>query len=169
MTATLRKHVEKMLITLLLGIMTAALQTSKAQARDSGAAQAKSGSVEQLLMQMERNWGEAIVQRNIAKIREIVAPDVLLTTPDGTAQSLDDDLAELQSGAFTADLYDSFDMKVKLYGDCAVVTGRTNLKGKYKGEEVQDQFRWTDTFVRRKGRWQIVASQATLVFKTEPK
>ena len=89
-----------MLITSLLGIMAAALQTSKAQATDSGAAQVKSSSVEQLLMQMERNWGEAIVHRNIAKIREIVAPDVLLTTPEGTVQSLGDDLAELQSGAF---------------------------------------------------------------------
>jgi len=143
--------------------------SGQTQARDSGAAQVKSGSVEQLLMRMERNWGEAIVQRNIGKIREIVAPDVLLTTPDGTVQSLGDDLAELQSGAFSAELYDSFDMKVKLYGDCAVVTGRTKLKGKYKGEEVQDQFRWTDTFVRRKGRWQIVASQATSVAKSEQK
>jgi len=148
--------------------MAAALQTSKAQATDTGAAQANSGSVEQLLMQMERNW-DAIVHRNIAKIREIVAADVLLTTPDGTVQSLGDDLAELQSGAFSAELYDSFDMKVKLYGDCAVVTGRTKLKGKYKGEAVQDQFRWTDTFVRRKGRWQIVASQATPVAKSDQK
>ena len=55
MTTNLRKHVEKMLITLLLSIMAAALQTSKAQATDTGAAQANSGSVEQLLMQMERN------------------------------------------------------------------------------------------------------------------
>jgi len=158
-----------MLVTLLLGGLAAGLQNCKAQATDRSTAQAKSGNVEQLLMQMERNWGKAIVDRNVVKIREIVAPDVLLTTPDGTVQSLDDDLAELRSGAFTAELYNSFDMKVKLYGDCAVVTGRTNLKGKYKGEEVQDQFRWTDTFVRRKGRWQIVASQATLVLKTEPK
>ena len=167
MTTNLRKHVKIMLITLLLGVMAAGLQNTKAQATDSSAA--KSGGVEQLLMQMERNWGKAIVDRKIAKIREIVAPDVLLTTPEGTVQSLEDDLAELQSGAFIAELYDSYDMKVKLYGDCAVVTGRTKLKGKYKGQDVQDQFRWTDTFVRRKGRWQIVASQATPVPKTEQK
>src|SRR5215470_6840205 len=169
MRTNLREHVKQMLITLLLGVAAAGLQNTKAQVTDSGAAQAKSGSVDQLLMQMERNWGKAIVDRKIAKIREIVAADVSLTTPDGTVQSLDDDLAELQSGAFTAELYDSFDMKVKLYGDCAVVTGRTKVKAKYKGEDVQDQFRWTDTFVRRKGRWQIVASQATPVPKTEPK
>jgi ketosteroid isomerase-like protein len=156
---------EKLLITLLLVcIMAARLQNTKAQGADNSAAQAKPGGVEQRLMQMERNWGKAIVERKIAKIREILAPDVLLTTPYGTVQSLDDDLAELPSGAFTAELYDSFDMKGKLYGDCAaVVTGRTKLKGKYKDEDVQGQFRWTNTFVRRKGRWQIIASQATSV------
>ena len=163
----LRKHVGEMLITLLMGFVALGLQNSKAQTAESGAAQAKSGSVEQFLMQMERNWAKAIVERNVAKIREIVAADVILTTPDGTVQSLDDDLAELQSGAFTAELYDSFDMRVKLYGDCAVVTGKTKLKGKYNGENVQDQFRWTDTFVKRRGRWQVVASQATPLPKTE--
>lgn len=156
-----------MLITLLMGVVSLGLQNSKAQTAESSAAQAKSGSVEQFLMQMERNWAKAIVERNIAKVREIVAADAVLTTPDGTVQSLDDDLAELQSGAFTAELYDSFDMRVKLYGDCAVVTGKTKLKGKYNGENVQDQFRWTDTFVKRKGRWQVVASQATPLPKTE--
>jgi ketosteroid isomerase-like protein len=120
-------------------------------------------------MQMERNWGKAIVERDIEKIREIVAPDVMLTTPEGTVLSLEDDLAELRSGTFTAELYDSSDMKVKLYGDCAVVAGRTTLKGNYKGEGVQDQFRWTDTFVKRKGRWQIVASQATPLSTTKQK
>lgn len=163
----LRKHVGEMLITLLMGVVALGLQNSKAQTAESSAAQAKSGSVEQFLMQMERNWAKAILERNVAKIREIVAADVVLTTPDGTVQSLDDDLAELQSGAFTAELYDSFDMKVKLYGDCAVVTGKTKLKGKYNGENVQNQFRWTDTFVKRKGRWQVVASQATPLPKTE--
>lgn len=156
-----------MLITLLMGVVSLGLQNSKAQTAESSAAQAKSGSVEQFLMQMERNWAKAIVERNVAKVREIVAADAVLTTPDGTVQSLDDDLAELQSGAFTAELYDSFDMRVKLYGDCAVVTGKTKLKGKYNGENVQDQFRWTDTFVKRKGRWQVVASQATPLPKTE--
>ena len=164
----MKKHVSEMFVTLLVSAIAVGLQNSKTWAAKSGTDQPKSGSVEQLLMQMERDWGKAIVDRNIVKIREIVAADVVLTTPDGTVQSLDDDLAELKSGAFTAELYDSLDMKVKLYGDCAVVTGKTRLKGKYKGEDVQDQFRWTDTFVRRKSHWQIVASQATLLPKAVP-
>jgi hypothetical protein len=66
------------------------------------------GSESATLCRSQRSWGNAIVERDIAKIRQIVAPDVVLTTPDGTVQSLDDDLAELQSGAFTAELYDFF-------------------------------------------------------------
>ena len=65
--------------------MAVGLQNSKTWAANSGTDQPKSGTVEQLLMQMERDWGRAIVDRNIVKIREIVAADVVLTTPDGTA------------------------------------------------------------------------------------
>ena len=167
MAINVRNRAGGMLVTLLIGVTTVGLQDSRAQTAENSAAKAKSRSVEQFLMQMERNWAKAIVERDVAKIREIVAADVMLTTPDGTVQSLDEDLAEMQSGAFTAELYDSFDMRVKLYGDCAVVTGKTKLKGKYNGEDVQEQFRWTDTFVKRKGRWQVVASQATPLPKVE--
>jgi ketosteroid isomerase-like protein len=161
------RHIQEIVIVLLIGILAVRPQNSTAQTTDSGAPQ--SGRVEELLMQMERDWGKAILERDVAKIRQILSPDVVLATPDGTVQSLDDDLTELQSGGFSTELYDSFDMRVKLYGDCAVVTGKTTLRGKYKGEDVQDEFRWTDTFVRRNGRWQIVASQATTLPQAEQK
>jgi hypothetical protein len=47
---------------------------------------------------MEREWAKAIIDRNTAKIREILAPDMVLTTPDGTVQNLDDDLADWNQG-----------------------------------------------------------------------
>ncbi len=117
------------------------------------------------LMQMERDWAKAITARDTARIKEMVAPEATITTPDGTMQTRDEDLAELASGAFTAELFDVSDMKVRVYGSCAVVTGKTMMKGKYNGEPIDDQFRWTDTFVLRNGTWQIVASQATPIPK----
>jgi len=96
----MRKRIAAILLPLLTGTVAVGLQNSKAKTADSGTAQPKSGSVGQLLMQIERDWWKAIIGRNIAKIREIVAPDVVLTTPDGSVQSLDDDVAELKSGSF---------------------------------------------------------------------
>ena len=54
-------------------------------------------------------------------------------------------------------------MKVRIYGDAAVVTGIVTRTGAYKGVPFKDrQHLFTDTFVRRDGRWQCVASQGTL-------
>jgi ketosteroid isomerase-like protein len=57
------------------------------------------------------------------------------------------------------------DMKVRVYGDAAVVTGRCTTKETYKGEGVSGQFQWTDTWVKRAGRWQCVAGRSSEIAK----
>ena len=69
MAVNLRKQVGKMLVTLLTGGVVLGLQNSNSEAAENSAAQAKAGSVEQFLMQMERNWAKAIVERNVANRR----------------------------------------------------------------------------------------------------
>lgn len=55
------------------------------------------------------------------------------------------------------------DVNVRAFGDWAIVTGRTDAAGEYKGEAAQVALRFTDVFALRMGRWQAVASQATLI------
>jgi|SRR6185369_13544103 len=55
------------------------------------------------------------------------------------------------------------DINVRPFGDWAIVTGRTNAAGEYQGEVAQVTLRFTDVFAYRDGRWQVVASQATLL------
>ena len=55
--------------------------------------------------------------------------------------------------------------KVRLYGDTAVVTGRSTAKGKDQQGAIDEQRRWTRVFVRQDGRWQLVHFQGTLVQK----
>jgi ketosteroid isomerase-like protein len=57
------------------------------------------------------------------------------------------------------------DVKVRIYGDTAVVTGRGIYKEKYKGADYHSDERWISVFVKKNGRWQCVASQATLIDK----
>jgi ketosteroid isomerase-like protein len=57
------------------------------------------------------------------------------------------------------------DLKVRLYGDLAVVTGRNTSKGTLHGSAAQGQSRFTDVFVKRDGRWQCLASQVTPIAK----
>jgi ketosteroid isomerase-like protein len=55
------------------------------------------------------------------------------------------------------------DMRVTRYGETAVVTGIENLKGTYKGRPGEMALRFSNTLVRRDGRWQLVSHQSTRV------
>jgi hypothetical protein len=55
-------------------------------------------------------------------------------------------------------------VKARVYGNAAVVTGLGTRSGTYKGSGFADQqFLWTDTFTMKDGRWQCVASQGTSI------
>jgi ketosteroid isomerase-like protein len=71
-------------------------------------------------------------------------------------------MGDIQIGAFTLK-----DEKVHVYGDVAVVTGQTDLKGTDQGNTITGSYRWTDVFVRREGSWQVVASQAAVIRDNE--
>jgi len=49
-------------------------------------------------------------------------------------------------------------MKVIVFGDTAVVHGLWTKKSADGGKDTSSRSRWTDTFVRRDGRWQCVGS-----------
>jgi ketosteroid isomerase-like protein len=56
------------------------------------------------------------------------------------------------------------ELKVRVFGNAAVVTGRDTLKGaQYKGKDLSGQYRFTDVFVQRDGRWQAVASHSSKI------
>jgi ketosteroid isomerase-like protein len=55
------------------------------------------------------------------------------------------------------------DINVRPFGDWAIVTGRTDAAGEYQGEVAEVRLRFTDVFAYRDGRWQVVASHATLL------
>jgi ketosteroid isomerase-like protein len=53
------------------------------------------------------------------------------------------------------------EVSVRVFGDAAVATGRTRATGSYRGTSASVVLRFTDVFVRRDKRWQIVASHAS--------
>src|SRR5712671_514506 len=53
--------------------------------------------------------------------------------------------------------------RVRLVGDVAIVTGRSVSAGRVDGRDVSVTQRYTDIYVRRDGRWRVVASQGTQV------
>ena len=119
------------------------------------------GSVEQTLMKIERDALAALLKKDIAAFGRIFADDAVVITPDGSPQTKAQLLADVKSGDLVVESSEISDMKVRAYGDTAVVTYVTTDKGKFKGQDISGRYRWTDVFVRRGGTWQIVAGHGT--------
>jgi ketosteroid isomerase-like protein len=120
-------------------------------------------NVEQVLVQMERDWSTAPYKRDVATLDRIIADDWIAFTWDGETIGKALVIADAKSGANTAESVNVEGMKVRVFGETAIVTGCETEKSRYQGRDMSGQYLWTDVFVKRKGRWQAVASQTTRV------
>ena len=55
------------------------------------------------------------------------------------------------------------DMKVRVYGNTAVITGKADVKGTLGGKDTNGQIMFTRVYVKKGGSWRSVAFQQTLV------
>jgi quercetin dioxygenase-like cupin family protein/ketosteroid isomerase-like protein len=120
-------------------------------------------STAQALMQMERDWAKAMMSGDNATMDRIIASDWVLTDPMGHRTSRAEAVADLRSGALKFESTVALDMEVRVFGDTALVSGRTRDKGKFKGQDISGDYRFTDVFVKRDGRWQAVSTHVTKV------
>jgi ketosteroid isomerase-like protein len=116
--------------------------------------------VEQVLMQMEHDGNEATAKKDGATLGKFLADDWVYQGPGGT-QTKAEALAALTSEDQKFDSITLGDMKVRVFGNTAVVTGSEDEKSSYKDKDTSGHYLWTDVFVKRQGHWQLVASQAT--------
>ena len=94
-----------------------------------------------------------------ACIEQAVMEDYILINSRGKISTRADDLAEAKKGDPKYEIFENHDMKARVHGDSAVVTGVTHTKGISGGQPFDAEFRFTDTFVKDRGRWRLWAGQ----------
>src|SRR5688572_18663091 len=99
-------------------------------------------------------WGPALENVGFATRDRIVSPDWILTTADGVQHTKAETDADLKSGKIKFESFKVEDLKVRIYGNAAVVFGTTNEKITVGGQDMSGQYRFTDTFIKRDGKWQ---------------
>lgn len=124
--------------------------------------------VEQMLIQMERDWADAILKKDFLKIERILAEDFIFTGFDGNTQTRDQGIEGLKSGEWSPETMTYENVKVRVFGNTAVVTLLQNEKSKTKGKDSSGQYLFMDVFLKRDGRWQIVAEQAARLEQPKP-
>jgi ketosteroid isomerase-like protein len=126
---------------------------------------AQTSSPEQTLLQIERDWEQANAKNDQPALDRVLAPEFVSTDADGVLTTKAQEDADRRAGANKNTAFTQDDYKVHVFGDAAVVTGHFAVKGTRAGKAVNEQSRFTDTFVRRNGRWQAVASHSSRVAK----
>ena len=134
----------------------------------AGRAGIQVGNDEQTLLRIERELTDAMLRGDTSAVERHYADAFTFTTPDGEVVNKAQVIANLKSGDVKFDSSRIDDMKVQVYAAAAVVTSLTTDRGRVKGADVSGQYRWTDVFVRRGGRWQLVAAQGTRVAPQRP-
>lgn len=119
-------------------------------------------------MRLERDWSEAFRRHDVKAIDRIVADDFAGIDSRGVSSDKAAELAEAAApapGAPPPDfevLEETFsDMRVRVYGNTAVLTSTNDMKARFRGKDINPKYRRTTVWVRRNGRWQVVAFHAT--------
>lgn len=137
-------------------------------ARQAG--QTKLTRAEEEVRRLERRWLDAYEQNDPVAMERIVADDFTITFPSGRLQTKPELMAIIKSPSRAAQPRQRFHtdgVQSRAYGDTVILIGRVTAEHERDGKTVREASRYTDTYVRRGGRWQVVASHLSNV--EEPK
>ena len=121
-----------------------------------------SGEDEKALYQLERDWAEADVKKDAVALDKILATEFQANYV-GLIGNKKQVLSVLKSNSSKTESAVNSEMNAIVFGDTAIVHGLSTEKSSMAGKDTSGQYRWTDVFVKREGRWQCVTGYAAKV------
>ncbi len=112
--------------------------------------------MEEELVKLEEEFTDAIAKNDLERIQQFVTDDWIIIGADGRIIEGKHFLEVIKSGNLAHEMMNSENMRVRVYGDSAVVSALMSSKGKFMGQEFTTHERSTDVFVRRDGQWRCV-------------
>ena len=145
----------------MLSILATLLLASSVQAADSPTKE------QDALIQRERDWAQAMIKQDAKAVAAFEADEYVFTDPNGVVSGKTEDVDGMKSGSLRFTSLESTDMKAIVHSDTGVVVGRQTAKGTFQGQDISGVYRFTDTWIKRDGRWQCVAGQLTRIAKPQ--
>jgi hypothetical protein len=142
---------KRLLIPTLLGLLVVS----------PGAAQTPSAT-DQEVLKLEQTLDDAFLKKDRATFEPLLADDYVYIHSNGTMTNRTEEIAQTMSDDVKWTASRLSNLKVRIYGDAAVVTGAITHTGSAKGY-VGGARLITHLWVKRNGRWQTVGGQSTLV------
>jgi uncharacterized protein (TIGR02246 family) len=119
---------------------------------------------EQQIKDLQQEMIQAMIRGDATALDRILADDFIGTNPLGHVNYKQHGVEEFRSPDLTVESIDTDDLRVHVYVETAVITGRASMKARFKDQEIKmGAHRFTSVYAKRDGRWQLVASQATMI------
>jgi ketosteroid isomerase-like protein len=125
-----------------------------------------SGADPASLAEVDASWNALRLAGDAAALDRLLVDDWLLTHSDGRVQTKREYLDELATRRRTNQGIANEDVRVRQYGDTAIVTGTSVQRGVSDGKPFEGRFRFTRAWVRRDGAWRMVASHSSRITAT---
>ena len=119
-------------------------------------------TADELTAQADR-WDKAIVCKDRAAIEANMAEDFRIIDAGGNVENKAAFVEGIVSPSLIIDPYTVEDFEVRLYGDIALLSGRTRMTGSYDGKPFTSHYRYIDIYHRRGSEWKIVSVQISKI------
>jgi ketosteroid isomerase-like protein len=120
-------------------------------------------SDEKQILKLEDDWARALKTKDRQLLDTIVAPNFTFIEPDGTIKNRDEYLADRSSDIADTESFELADLKVSVFENCALASGVSKITERRQGKRYRFSLRWKELWLKDKGSWRVVASQATPV------
>jgi ketosteroid isomerase-like protein len=148
----------------LMVMLIAVLPHAAAQASDRSASPTSAAAIDEIKA-LEEARNQALLHGDVAALDKMTSDDYTFVTLRGEMRSKSEILKGFASGAFKYESRQIFDLDVRVYGDTAVVTGRSIQKGMENSKDYSGSYWFTRVYIKQAGHWVSVALQATLIQK----
>jgi len=126
---------------------------------------AEVSKAEGVLLAMEKTWTDAIQKKDLAAVGLLLADEYMIIDDEGLVRDKATTLSRLKSSDNDISTAVVDELKVRVYGNVAVVTGRQTEKSVEKGKNTSGAYRYTDVWVKRGNGWQVVNTHESKVLK----
>jgi ketosteroid isomerase-like protein len=120
---------------------------------------AQQASPEATILALEKKWTDAYKLRNINLMTSMLAEDFVITVEDGNIYGKMGYMAHTADTSTQVDVAEESDLKVRMHGVVAVVTGAYHETGTFKGKRYEYRDRLTDVWMKIDGQWRLIGAQ----------
>jgi ketosteroid isomerase-like protein len=114
---------------------------------------------------LEKKWTESYQQRRVDILVSLLAEDFVITVEDGHTYSKAGYISHTADTSVHVETAEMSDLKIRMHGNTAVVTGAYHEKGESNGKRYEYHDRLTDVWMKIGRSWQVVASHYSVPVK----